>query len=61
MVLLPGIVFSLLMPTSSILVNLGIIKKLFVLLTGMMLWRPSSLLFRLMALGDLFLLYQGSI
>jgi hypothetical protein len=61
MVHLPGIVLLLVIPSSSILMNLGIIKKLFVLLTGVMLLRLGSMLFRLMALGDWFLLYQGSI
>jgi hypothetical protein len=61
MVQLLGVVFLLLMPSSSILIHLGVIKKLFVLLIGVMLWRLSFLLFWLMALGDWFLLYQGSI
>jgi hypothetical protein len=56
-----GIVLLLLMPNSSILMNLRIIKKPFVLLTGVMLWRLSFLLFRLMALGDWSLLSLGSI
>jgi hypothetical protein len=33
--------------------NLATIKKLFVLLTGVMLWRLNFLLFKLMALGVL--------
>ncbi|KAK1620337.1 hypothetical protein QYE76_025854 [Lolium multiflorum] len=56
MVQLLGVVFLLLMPSSNILMHLGIIKKLFVLLIGVMLWRLSFLLFRLMVLGDWFLL-----
>jgi hypothetical protein len=61
MVQLPGVVFWKLMQLSSILMNLVTIRKRFVLLTGVMLWRPSFLLFKLMTLGVWYLLFLGLI
>jgi hypothetical protein len=48
---LPGIVFWKPMQLSNILMSPVTIRKRFVLLTGVMLWRLSFLLFKLMALG----------
>jgi hypothetical protein len=52
-----GTAFFRLILRRSILRNPGIIKKLCVFRTGVMLWKRSFKLYRTLALGDWFLLF----
>jgi hypothetical protein len=53
-----GIAFFKLILRRSILRNPGIIKKLSVFLTGVLLWRLSSQLYRILVIGDWSLLFM---